>query len=180
MSAEIKFPISYPAHHIWLRYHDSNKKLAGQELAPYLVEAMAVLPYFCGAKGVVLWGWEPKQKGQYYQTLPVFADSVGRVSDLSAKLAKAELIIDEPAHVLWKAKRPLVRKLNLSGEEWVVMGGESLAGRRSQEHGEGTMWHALGRTARGRPAYRDLRRTGRPRDKEVRNRRSSYRQPSIR
>jgi hypothetical protein len=41
----------------WLRYHDSNKQLAGKELAPYLVEAMAVLPYFCGAKGIVLWGW---------------------------------------------------------------------------------------------------------------------------
>ena len=49
----------------WLRYHNSNKKLAGQELAPYLVEAMAVVPYFCGAKGVVVWGWEPGQKGQY-------------------------------------------------------------------------------------------------------------------
>ena len=105
----------------WLRYHNSNQKLVGQELAPYLVEAMAVLPYFCGAKGVVLWGWEPKRTGQYYQNLPVFADSLGRVSDLSAKLAKAELVIDEPAHLLWKAKRPLVRKLKLSDDEWVVL-----------------------------------------------------------
>ena len=105
----------------WLRYHNSNQKLVGQELAPYLVEAMAVLPYFCGAKGVVLWGWEPKQRGQYYQNLPAFMDSLGRVSDLSAKLAKAELVIDEPAHVLWKAKRPLVRKLKLSEVEWVVL-----------------------------------------------------------
>ncbi len=105
----------------WLRYHDSNKKLAGQELAPYLVEAMAVLPYFCGAKGVVVWGWEPKRKGQYYQSLPLFAESLGRVSDLSEKLSKAELVIDEPAHVLWKEKRPLVRKFKLSEEKWVVM-----------------------------------------------------------
>ena len=105
----------------WLRYHDSNKKLAGQELAPYLVEAMAVVPYFCGAKGVVLWGWEPKRKGQYYQTLPTFMDSLGRVSDLSERLSKAELVIDEPAHVLWKEKRPLVRKFKLSDDEWVVL-----------------------------------------------------------
>lgn len=105
----------------WLRYHDSNKKLAGQELAPYLVEAMAVIPYFCGAKGVVVWGWEPRRKGQYYQTLPVFADSLGRVSDLSEKLSKAELVIDEPAHVLWKEKRPLVRKFKLSQDEWAVL-----------------------------------------------------------
>jgi hypothetical protein len=105
----------------WLRYHGSNKKLAGQELAPYLVEAMAVLPYFCGAKGLVLWGWEPKRKGQYYQNLPLFTESLGRLSDLSERLCKAELVIDEPAHVLWKDKRPLVRKFKLSEEEWVVM-----------------------------------------------------------
>ncbi len=105
----------------WLRYHDSNKKLAGQELAPYLVEAMAVVPYFCGAKGVVLWGWEPKRKGQYYQTLPTFLDSLGRVSDLSERLSQAELVIDEPAYVLWKEKRPLVRKFRLSDNEWAVL-----------------------------------------------------------
>ena len=105
----------------WLRYHDSNKDLAGQELAPYLVEAMAVLPYFCGARGLVVWGWEPNGKGQYYQHLPQFMESLGRVSDLSEKLAKAELVIDEPAHLLWKEKRPLVRKLKVSDEEWVVL-----------------------------------------------------------
>lgn len=105
----------------WLRYHDGNKKLAGQELSPYMVEAMAVVPYFCGAKGVVIWGWEPGRKGQYYQNLPLFAESLGRVADISKRLAKAELIIDEPAHVLWKEKRPLVRKLKLSNDEWVVL-----------------------------------------------------------
>lgn len=105
----------------WLRYHNSNQKLSGQELAPYLVEAMAVLPYFCGAKGVVVWGWEPKAKGQYYQNLPLFAQSLGRVSDLSAKLSKAEVVIDEPAHVLWKEKRPLVRKLKITDKQWAVL-----------------------------------------------------------
>lgn len=105
----------------WLRYHSSNKKLAGQELAPYLVEAMAVVPYFCGAKGVVLWGWEPGREGQYYRNLPLFAESLGRVTDLSDRLAKAELVIDEPAHVLWKEKRPLVRKLKLAEDEWAVL-----------------------------------------------------------
>jgi hypothetical protein len=105
----------------WLRYHTSNKDLGDQELAPYLVEAMAVLPYFCGARGLVVWGWEPNGKGQYYQNLPLFLESLGRVSDLSEKLAKAELVIDEPAHLLWKEKRPLVRKLKISDEEWVVL-----------------------------------------------------------
>ncbi|MRR15279.1 MAG: hypothetical protein EG826_02355 [Deltaproteobacteria bacterium] len=105
----------------WLRYHDSNKKLAGQELSPYMVEAMAVLPYFCGAKGVVLWGWEPGRKGQYYQNLPLFMESLGRIAGVSSRLSKAELVIDEPAHVLWKEKRPLTRKLKLSEDEWVVL-----------------------------------------------------------
>jgi hypothetical protein len=105
----------------WLRYHDSNKKLAGQELAPYLVEAMAVLPYFTGARGLVLWGWEPKRKGQYYERLPLFMNSLGRVSDLSAKIAKAKRMPDEPAHVLWKEKRPLVRRLRVAAGEWIVL-----------------------------------------------------------
>ncbi len=105
----------------WLRYHNSNKKLSGRELAPYLVEAMAVVPYFCGAKGVVVWGWEPGRKGQYYQNLPLFAESLGRISDMSGRLSQAELVIDEPAYVLWKEKRPLVRKLKLAEDEWVVM-----------------------------------------------------------
>jgi hypothetical protein len=105
----------------WLRYHNSNKQLGEQELAPYLVEAMAVVPYFCGAKGVVVWGWEPRRTGQYYANLPLFARSLGRLSDLSARLATAELVIDEPAHVLWKEKRPLVRKFKLSADEWLVL-----------------------------------------------------------
>jgi type 1 glutamine amidotransferase len=105
----------------WLRYHNSNKRLVDQELAPYLVDAMAVVPYFCGAKGVVVWGWEPRQTGQYYQRLPLFAQSLGRVSDLSAKISRAQLVIDEPACVLWKEKRPLVRKLKVSDHEWLVL-----------------------------------------------------------
>ena len=105
----------------WLRYHDSNKKLAGEEVAPWLAEAMAVVPYFCGARGVALWGSEPKRQGQYYHTLPVFMNSLGRVSDLSAKLAAAKLMPDEPAHVLWKAKRPLIRRMRVSADEWIIL-----------------------------------------------------------
>lgn len=105
----------------WLRYHDSNKDLNGQEVAPYLAEAMAVLPFFCGGRGLVLWGAEPKTAGQPYRMLPVFMNSLGRVSDLSAKIAAGTLEIDEPAHLLWKEKRPLVRRLWVTPEEWVIM-----------------------------------------------------------
>ena len=105
----------------WLRYHSSNKKLADQEVAPWLAEAMAVLPYFCGARGIALWGSEPKRQGQYYHTLPVFMSSIGRISDLSAKIAAAKLMPDEPAHVLWKAKRPLIRRIRVGADEWIIL-----------------------------------------------------------
>lgn len=105
----------------WLRYHSSNKELEGQELAPYLVEAMAVLPFFSGARGLVLWGWEPGQEGQPYRMLPAFAESLGRVADLSEKISRASVVIDEPAHVLWKERRPLVRKMRVAPDEWIVM-----------------------------------------------------------
>jgi hypothetical protein len=43
------------------------------------------------------------------------------VSELSAKLAVAQLMPDEPAHVLWKAKRPLVRRMRVSADEWILL-----------------------------------------------------------
>jgi len=100
----------------WLRYHDSNKKLAGQELAPYLVEAMAILPYFCQAKGVVLWGWEPKT-GPTYTNLPLFMKSLERVARIAAPLSVATPDNAEPVHVLWKEKRPIVRTMRVSDTE---------------------------------------------------------------
>ena len=105
----------------WLRYHNSNKKIGGQELADYLVESMAVLPFFSGARGLVLWDWLPKARGQYYRNLPVFMDSLGRVSGVSDRIARAKLLPDEPAYVLWKAKRPLVRRLEVSPTEWIIL-----------------------------------------------------------
>jgi hypothetical protein len=105
----------------WLRYHSSNQKLAEQEVAPWLAEAMAVVPYFCGARGLALWGSEPKRRGQYYETLPVFMRSLGRISDLSVKIAGAKLMPDEPAHVLWNARRPLIRRMRVSAEEWIIL-----------------------------------------------------------
>ncbi|NQT36446.1 MAG: hypothetical protein HQ581_03100 [Planctomycetes bacterium] len=109
----------------WLRYHNSNKKIGGLELAPWLVDATAVVPYFHGARGNVLWGWEPQSKGaRLYGNLPVYADSLGRVADLSEKIAKAEPAADdEPAHALWKTKRPLLRRLRVRGgdDEWIVL-----------------------------------------------------------
>jgi hypothetical protein len=107
--------------YLWLRYHDSNAKLKGQEVADYLAEAMAILPYFCGARGTVLWGWEPKGQGPYYRTLPLFLRSLKRVADLSDTIARAQPADDEPVHAAWKEKRPLLRKLRVSDAEWLVL-----------------------------------------------------------
>ncbi len=107
--------------YLWMRYHDSNKKLNGAELDDYLVEAMAVLPYFCGAQGVVLWGWEPKGEGPYYRQLPLFVNSLKRVADLSEKIGRAQPVNDQPVHELWKTKAPLIRKLRVSRSEWLVL-----------------------------------------------------------
>jgi hypothetical protein len=104
-----------------LKYHYSNEKLAEQELADYLVEASAVVPFFTGAKGVVIWGWEPKSTGQYYEKLPIFMKSLSRISHLSAKISKAQLIVEQPAYELWQRKHPLVRKLKVSNDEWILM-----------------------------------------------------------
>ncbi len=109
----------------WLRYHNSNKDIGGQELAPWLADATAVVPYFYGAHGNVLWGWEPQAKGKkLYGNLVVYTDSLGRIADLADKIAGAEPAADDvKSHVLWKEKRPLVKRLKVSGEkdEWLVL-----------------------------------------------------------
>jgi len=121
-SRRIKEQCDKPLYaYLWMRYHNSNKKLDCRELDDYLVEAMAVLPYFCGAQGVVLWGWEPQGVGPYYHKLPLFMESLKRVADLSEKIGRAQPVNEQPVHELWKAKAPLIRKLRVSSAEWLVM-----------------------------------------------------------
>ena len=109
----------------WLRYHNSNKMIGTQELASWHADAIAVIPYFYGAKGNVLWGWEPKSQDKViYENLPIYVESLGRIADLSEKIANAEPAVDdELAHVLWKEKRPLLRRLKVNGNEyeWIVL-----------------------------------------------------------
>lgn len=102
---------------LWLRFHSKSQK----ELSDYLAVAAAVIPFFTGAKGIVLFGWEPNIKGQPYYTLPIFMNSLGRVADLSAKIDQAQLVVDRPAHELWREKAPLIRKLKVSESEWIIM-----------------------------------------------------------
>lgn len=108
----------------WLRYHPSNRVLGGKEVAPYLTEAMAIVPFFSGAKGVVLWGYEPQlkqQDGQPYQQLPLYTKSLKRVSVLSEKIARGELQIDQLAHDLWAQHQPLIRRINIGKDECIFM-----------------------------------------------------------
>jgi hypothetical protein len=44
-----------------------------------------------------------------------------RIAHLSEKIGRARLVIEEPAHVLWKERRPLVRRLLLSEDECLVV-----------------------------------------------------------
>jgi hypothetical protein len=108
----------------WLRHHDQSKALGNREIAPYLAEAMAIVPYFSGARGIVLWGWEPKLGARDiapYQTLPLFVRSLARVASLSDRIGGGRLVIDTPAQAVWKARAPLVRHVVLGPDACVVM-----------------------------------------------------------
>jgi hypothetical protein len=105
-----------------LRYTPGgNRLIQEKQIYPYLAEAAAVVPYFTGAKGVTLWGWEPNTKGQVYYNMPAFMRGLSRVAKVSEQLSKAKLVIDQPAYLLWQQKAPLVRKMQVSNTEWVVM-----------------------------------------------------------
>ena len=100
----------------WMRYHESGS-LPGQEIAPYLAEAMAIVPFFSGAKSVVLWGFEPDSGSQQpYLVMPVYLEALSRVSVISDRIGLGELVIDESAHVLWREQRPLIRYVVLDYE----------------------------------------------------------------
>ncbi|MDB5569434.1 MAG: hypothetical protein JWN93_617 [Hyphomicrobiales bacterium] len=108
----------------WMRYHNSNAAEANRELDPWLVEAMAIVPYFSGARASVLWGHEPHIKagdGQPYQRMDVYMQALGRLAKVSEALGTGRLVIDEPAHAAWNARRPLVRRSVVSETECVVM-----------------------------------------------------------
>ncbi len=95
--------------YVSLKYHPSNAALGGKELSPEMVEASAIVPFFFGARGVVLWGWEPGRKGQYFERLPLFARHLSRVAQVSERLSGARPLPGESAAAAWKKKSPLVR-----------------------------------------------------------------------
>lgn len=103
----------------WMRYHQSNAELGGQELAPYLIEAMAIVPFFSGASGCVLWGWEPGGGGwPIYDNLPTFLAAKYRLNKISEIINRGKLCIAAPAQELWIEKRPIIR--HLIHNDWCV------------------------------------------------------------
>ena len=104
-----------------LRFHNSNKNLVRQEIPLWMAEAAAVIPYFSGAKGIVIWGWEPKEKGLTYRTLSHYMRSLKRLEPFSMYMTPDKLVINEPAHVSWNAKRPLIREFRFSSTQSLVM-----------------------------------------------------------
>jgi hypothetical protein len=107
----------------WLRYYRPLPE-AIKMVDPYLVEAMALVPFFSGAKGVVLWGYEPQVKpGEElpYKTLPLYVKTLGRVAGLSEMIGRGRLLPDESAQQLWKQRRPLVRRIEVEPGECVVL-----------------------------------------------------------
>jgi hypothetical protein len=108
----------------WLRYYHTDWTKADKPVDPHLVEAMAMVPYFSGARAVVLWGHEPQVKpgdGLPYPDLPLFVRSLARIAELSEQIGRGTLVIDESAHRLWQAKRPLVRRIEGADGECVIL-----------------------------------------------------------
>jgi hypothetical protein len=108
----------------WMRYHPSNAWLGNREIEPYLVEAMAMVPFFSGARGIVLWGSEPRLTpgdGLPYAQLPLFMASLARIASLSTQIARGRLEIAVPAHDLWRNRQALVRRIAVQDDECVFL-----------------------------------------------------------
>lgn len=117
----------------WLRYHDAK----GDEVAPYLAESMAIVPYFSGAKSVALWGYEPNftaNHGAPYQRLVEYTRGLARIARLSKDIGRGRLVIDTPAHQLWSQKSPLVRHVDTAPGECVIMAVNPWQAERSTSH----------------------------------------------
>jgi hypothetical protein len=108
--------------YVWLRYHPANRLEGNREVDDHLAEAMAILPFFSGAKGLILFGYEPQLKaGRPYVQLALFMQHLKRLERLSDKIGSGRLVIDEAAHELWNARQPLIRRIEAGPAECIVM-----------------------------------------------------------
>lgn len=110
--------------YLWMRYYHTDWTQAVQQVDPAMVEAMAILPYFSGAKGVVLWGHEPQVKSGDrlpYAQLSTFVGALARLALLSGTIGKGTVVVDETAQRLWNQRRPIVRRIEVGDGECVAM-----------------------------------------------------------
>ncbi|MER8772050.1 hypothetical protein NKH63_25405 [Mesorhizobium sp. M0960] len=110
--------------YLWLRYYGPDWRQTTPLVDPYLVEAMTLVPYFSGARAVVLWGHELAVKPGDplpYSQLPLFTHTLSRLSSVSGLIGRGHLVPGEPANVLWREKRPLVRVFDVGKEGCVAL-----------------------------------------------------------
>ncbi|BCH15070.1 hypothetical protein [Mesorhizobium sp. L-2-11] len=110
--------------YLWLRYYGPDWRQATPLVDTFLVEAMTLVPYFSGARAVVLWGHEPSVKSGDplpYSQLPLFTHTLARLSTVSDLIGRGRLVPGEPANVLWRERRPLVRMFDVGKEGCVAL-----------------------------------------------------------
>jgi len=96
---------------VWMRIHDSydpNTPL----IAPFVAEATAIFPFFCGAKG--LWLWEnpgfPGNRQENYASYERFIYGLYRLSAFKDMFeGNYELVIRQSARDLMEAQSPIWR-----------------------------------------------------------------------
>lgn len=122
--------------YVWLRFHDWNKDLKNRLLGDELVEAVALLPVFSGAKGTVLWGYEPSVtiEDASYSNLSHFISSINRLASIGPLLKGATVDLSYGrAADLWRERRVYIRRLVLGQDDclfalinpWLQLGGVS-------------------------------------------------------
>lgn len=110
--------------YLWLRQYEHDWEKAANFLAPHIVEAMAILPYFSGAKGTVLWGYEPQVKTGDplpYRELGTYVHAIARVAELSEFIGTGRLVIADSARLLWSQRKPIVRRIEMTDGRCVFM-----------------------------------------------------------
>ncbi|TIP30107.1 MAG: hypothetical protein E5X67_03240 [Mesorhizobium sp.] len=110
--------------YLWLRYYRSDWRQATALVDPFLVEAMTLVPYFSGARAVVLWGHESNVRPGSplpYSQLSLLTHTLSRLSKVSGLIGRGRLVPGEPANVLWRERRPLVRVFDVGKEGCVAL-----------------------------------------------------------
>lgn len=107
---------------VWFRYHPGAGVRDDREVSVEIAEADAVLPFFEGAHGIVVWGYEPHEQGPYFESLRPFLSMLSRFARLTPKLSDAHLrLVGGSAFDLWHSRSPIIREFVRPNGECVVL-----------------------------------------------------------